>query len=231
MKNGQLPSSRACPLSHQTAVLHDTVLLFSRQHTRNYFSNSEAILLSVNMFNSAFKDLSYLDGWMASPTRWTWVWASSGSWWQTGKPGMLQSMGSQRVDHDWVTELNYQSTGVFSYFFIFHTPIPLFPVSPYRWDRNRNFVLIRRSFETINKHYHNPCLGFPGGSAVKKLPAHAENAGLLPGSGRSPGEGNGRPLQYPFLENPWSLEHYSPWGHKQSDTQRLNSEPVSRAPF
>ena len=35
------------------------------------------------------------DGWMASPTRWTWVWASSGSWWWTGKPGMLQSMGSQ----------------------------------------------------------------------------------------------------------------------------------------
>ena len=38
--------------------------------------------------------------------RWTWVWASSGSWWWTGKPGMLQSMGSQRVGHDWVTELN-----------------------------------------------------------------------------------------------------------------------------
>ena len=46
------------------------------------------------------------DGWMALPTRWTWVWASSGSWWRTGKPGMLQSMGSQRVGHDWVTELN-----------------------------------------------------------------------------------------------------------------------------
>ena len=44
------------------------------------------------------------DGWMASPTQWTWVWASSGSWWWTGKPGMLQSMGSQRVRHDWVTE-------------------------------------------------------------------------------------------------------------------------------
>ena len=47
------------------------------------------------------------DGWMASPTRWTWVWASSGSWWWTGKPGVLQSMGSQRVGHDWVTELNW----------------------------------------------------------------------------------------------------------------------------
>ena len=47
------------------------------------------------------------DGWMASLTRWTWVWASSRSWWWIGKPGMLQSMGSQRVGHDWVTELNW----------------------------------------------------------------------------------------------------------------------------
>ena len=45
------------------------------------------------------------DGWMASPTRWTWICTSSGSWWWIGMPGMLQSMGSQRVRHDWVTEL------------------------------------------------------------------------------------------------------------------------------
>ena len=45
------------------------------------------------------------DGWMASPARWTWVWASSGSWWWTGKCGVLQSLG-QRIGHDWVTELN-----------------------------------------------------------------------------------------------------------------------------
>ena len=47
------------------------------------------------------------DGWMASPTQWTWVWVSSGSWWWTGRPGVLQSMGSQRVGHDWVTGLNW----------------------------------------------------------------------------------------------------------------------------
>ena len=47
------------------------------------------------------------DSWMASPTPWTWVWASSVSWWWTGKPGMLQSTGSQGVRHDWVTELNW----------------------------------------------------------------------------------------------------------------------------
>ena len=44
------------------------------------------------------------DGWMASPTQWTWVWANSGRWWRTRKPGMLQSMGLQRVRHNWVTE-------------------------------------------------------------------------------------------------------------------------------
>ena len=46
------------------------------------------------------------DGWMASPTQWTWVWVNFGSWWWTGRPGMLQFMGLQRVGHDWATELN-----------------------------------------------------------------------------------------------------------------------------
>ena len=47
------------------------------------------------------------DGWMASLTWWTWVWASPRSWWWTGRPGVLQSMVSQRVRSDWVTELNW----------------------------------------------------------------------------------------------------------------------------
>ena len=45
------------------------------------------------------------DGWMASLTQWSWVWVDSGSWWWTGRPGMLRFMGLQRVEHDWVTEL------------------------------------------------------------------------------------------------------------------------------
>ena len=45
------------------------------------------------------------EGWMALPTPWTWVWASSESWWRTEKPGVLQSMGSQRVGHSWTSEL------------------------------------------------------------------------------------------------------------------------------
>ena len=68
-------------------------------------------------------------GW--SLTRWTWVWLSSGSWWWTGKPGVLQSMGSQRVGHDWGTELNWTDITWYHYideevlclplfFFFFH---------------------------------------------------------------------------------------------------------------
>ena len=47
------------------------------------------------------------DGWIASPTQWTWVWVNSGSWGWTGRPGMLQSMGSEIFGCDWVTELNW----------------------------------------------------------------------------------------------------------------------------
>ena len=47
------------------------------------------------------------DGWMASPTRWTWVWANSRSWWLSGRSGVLRFMGSQRVGHDWATEMNW----------------------------------------------------------------------------------------------------------------------------
>ena len=50
---------------------------------------------------------SWWDGWMASLTWWTWVWVNSKSWWWTGRPGVLQFMGSQRVEHDWATELNW----------------------------------------------------------------------------------------------------------------------------
>ena len=47
------------------------------------------------------------DGWMTSLTWWTWILVNSGSWWWTGRPGVLRFMGSQRVGHDWVTELNW----------------------------------------------------------------------------------------------------------------------------
>ena len=65
--------------------------------------------------------------------------------------------------------------------------------------------------------------GFPGGSASKESTCNAGDLGLIPGSGRSPGEGKGNPLQYSCLENPLgqrSLAGYSPWGHKESDTTK-----------
>ena len=59
------------------------------------------------------------DGWVASPTWWTQVWASSGSWWRTENPGVLQSMGTQRVRHDWVTEVRL-IPGRFFYTFLIY---------------------------------------------------------------------------------------------------------------
>ena len=64
------------------------------------------------------------DGWMASRTRWTWVWVNSRSWWWTGTPGVLWFMGSQRVGHDWATELNWTELNIYPtvylvYFFMY----------------------------------------------------------------------------------------------------------------
>ena len=64
------------------------------------------------------------DGWMASPPQWMWVWVNSGSWWWTGRPGMLQFMGSQRVGHHWATEMNWTQ---------FNTKMFLTPVS-FFWE-------------------------------------------------------------------------------------------------
>ena len=50
------------------------------------------------------------DGWMASLTWWTWVWVNSGSWWWTGRPGVLQFMGSQRAGYDWATDLSWSES-------------------------------------------------------------------------------------------------------------------------
>ena len=55
-------------------------------------------------------DDSGWDGWMASPTQWTWIWINSRSWWWTGRPGMVRFWGLQRVGHDWATELNWTIT-------------------------------------------------------------------------------------------------------------------------
>ena len=55
----------------------------------------------------------------------TWVWGSSGSWWWTGKPGVLQSMGSQRVRHSWATELNRLYSDIVTFIYFCHNFLPL----------------------------------------------------------------------------------------------------------
>jgi len=61
------------------------------------------------------------DGWMASLTRWTWVWVNSGSWWWTGRPGLLRFMGSQRVGHDWATDLMWSVCIYYISWFVFYS--------------------------------------------------------------------------------------------------------------
>ena len=75
------------------------------------------------------------DGWMASLTRWMWIWVNSGRWWWTGRPGMLRFLGSQRVGHDWVTELNW---------------------TEFYWKGNSGFFL--QTPVAINYLVHNPRL-------------------------------------------------------------------------
>ena len=78
--------------------------VFSLIH--NFSSNLESIW---ERLRAGEGDERGWDGWMASPTQWTWVWVDSGSWWWTGRPGVLWFLGSQRVGHDWATELNWES--------------------------------------------------------------------------------------------------------------------------
>ena len=68
---------------------------------------------------------------MASPTLWAWVWVNSGSWWWTGRPGVLQSMGSQRVGHDWETEPSWNYTLTFKKW-------------TQRWVQTLNICLLRK---------------------------------------------------------------------------------------
>ena len=76
-------------------------------HLMQRTDSSEKTLILGKIEGARKGDDRGWDGWMASLTRWTWIWVNSRSWWWTGKPDMLQSMGSQRVRRDWVIELNW----------------------------------------------------------------------------------------------------------------------------
>ena len=72
-------------------------------------------------------------GWMASPTQWTWVWANSRKWWLTGKPGMLQSLGWQRVRHNWTTEQQHLVGKLLLRSTLTPSSPPVFCSGPYRF--------------------------------------------------------------------------------------------------
>ena len=76
-------------------------------HLRQWADSLEKTLMLERLRAEGEGDNRRWDGWMISLSQWTWVWVNSGSWWWTGRPGLLWFMGSQRVGHDWVTELNW----------------------------------------------------------------------------------------------------------------------------
>ena len=92
----------------------------------------------------------------ASPTRWTWAWAGSGSWWWTGKPGVLQSMESQRVGHNWVTELNWiLEPGLLCLINCYSIYLRIEVVN---WDKIVKHWCIKKSPEVWHKREDRKCL-------------------------------------------------------------------------
>ena len=147
-------------------------------------------------------------GWMASLTGWTWVWVGSGSWWWTGKPGMLTSVGSQRVGHDSATELTHKTVNC----------RPKYPdINCSKCPDNLSsspfeFEYLRTTWKSIFYFWEVNdiclCIFFivQPWSAVdpddKESACNTGDLGSIPGWGRSPGEENGYPRQYSCLETP-----------------------------
>ena len=139
--------------------------------------------------------------WMASLTWWTWVWENSRSWWWTGKPGMLQCMGSQRVGHDW-TELKY-TLNCLSYWFPTERKYLSsgFPGSSVGNKSARN-AGDPHSIPGLGKSSAEG-IGYPfqhsWAPLVTQLVKNPPTMQIL--QGRSPGERKGYPLQYSGLGN------------------------------
>ena len=99
-------------------------------------------------------------GWMASPTQRTWVWVNSGSWWWTGRPGMLQFMGSQSVGHNWVNELNIEYGGIaHTYHSIFkvreRNKVPLKYISVLKF--NKQIPIVWFGFNILTRLFNSLC--------------------------------------------------------------------------
>ena len=104
---------------------------------------------------------------MASPTQWTWIWVNSGNWWWTGRPGVLQFMGSQRVGHNWATELNWTELKLIHWTNsdwapILHLPLPGYGGDTDQYAGEGNQSIERQNFKAEWRGRHpGPC-GWPG---------------------------------------------------------------------
>ena len=85
------------------------------------------------------------DGWLASLTQWTWVWARSRRWWRTGKPGVLQFKGSQRVRHDWSTKQQQYNSFWFLYLSIYLSNLYIWSISGF-WGFSLSFLFRKFTF-------------------------------------------------------------------------------------
>ena len=140
---------------------------------------------------------------MASLTQWTWVWVNSGSWWWTGRPGVLRFMGSQRVGHDWATDLiwydlrqNRKGRGKRK------KSESLQHLEDWGTNDRDRWVLIHRL--TLVSHSSRKWRAprtLPGWLNGKESACNAGDLDLIPGFWRS-SEGQGYPHQYPCLGNP-----------------------------
>ena len=125
-----------------------------------------------------------------------WVWVNSRSWWWTGRPGVLRFMGSQRVGHDWATELNWTEhvKGGYSLVAQLVKNPPAMQEIPVRF-------LSQQDPPEKGRLPAPGVIGFPGDSVSKESTCNAGDLGLIPGLGRSCGGGHDNPLQYSCLEN------------------------------
>ena len=186
------------------------------------------------------------DAWMASPNWWTGLWVNSGSWWWTGRPGVLRFMGLQRVGHDWVTELNwteYSIVCIYHSFFIYlsvHGYPGCFPVLAIvivlQWT-----LRYMHHFQLWFSQGIVPVVGLLGHMillrASQEQPAcqcrSHKRCGFDPWSERPPGRGNGKPLQCSWLENPWTEEArgLQSIGHKELDKTEVTEHSNTHGSF
>ena len=86
--------------------LEGLMLRLKLQYSGHLMRRADSLRKTLSLKAGGEGDTRGWDGWMASLSRRTWVWVNPGSWWWTGRPVVMQSMGSQRVGHDWTTKLN-----------------------------------------------------------------------------------------------------------------------------